>query len=64
MLSILDQGMYSGFNFIASVLLARWLLPEDYGAYAIAFAIFQFGYQLQNAIIIEPMSVIGPVKFK
>jgi O-antigen/teichoic acid export membrane protein len=59
-LSILDHGLYSGANFILSVLLARWLLPSHYGVYSIAFAVYQFAYQAHNAIILEPMSVLGP----
>ena len=61
-LSILDQGLYSGANFVLSVLLARWLLPSHYGIYSIAFAIYLFAYQVHNAVILEPMSVLGPAK--
>ncbi len=61
-LSILDHGLYSGANFVLSVLLARWLLPSHYGVYSIAFAIYQFAYQAHNAVILEPMSVLGPAK--
>ena len=59
-LSILDHGLYSGANFILSVLLARWLLPSHYGVYSIAFAVYQFAFQAHNAIMLEPMSVLGP----
>jgi O-antigen/teichoic acid export membrane protein len=61
-LSVLDHGLYSGANFVLSVLLARWLLPSHYGVYSIAFAIYQFAYQAHNAVILEPMSVLGPAK--
>jgi len=40
--------------------LARWLAPEIYGAYAIAFAGYLFVGGLHNVIVLEPMSVIGP----
>ena len=61
-LSILDHGLYSGANFILSILLARWLLPSHYGIYSIAFAVYQFAYQAHNAVILEPMSVLGPAR--
>src|SRR5215211_3033711 len=59
-LSILDQGLYSGSNFVLSVLLARWLLPSHYGAFSIAFSVYLFIYQIHNSLLIEPMSVLGP----
>src|SRR5580692_6677487 len=33
-LAIADYGLISGSNFLLGVLLARWLSPEHYGAYA------------------------------
>ena len=32
-LAILGRGLISGSNFIISILLARWLMPDQYGAY-------------------------------
>jgi O-antigen/teichoic acid export membrane protein len=58
-LAILDQGLMSGSNFVLSILLARWLSPYQYGAYAVAFAVFLFVAQLHQAAILEPMSVFG-----
>jgi O-antigen/teichoic acid export membrane protein len=59
-LSLLDQGLYSGANFVLSIVLARWLLPSQYGVFSIAFAIYLFAYQIHNAILVETMSVLGP----
>src|ERR1041385_6143479 len=39
-LAVLDQGLISGSNFLIGILLARWLLPAQYGAYGLAFEIF------------------------
>ncbi|MBN2118088.1 MAG: lipopolysaccharide biosynthesis protein [Anaerolineales bacterium] len=63
-LSVLDHGLQSGANFILSVLLARWLLGSHYGSYSIAFAVYQFVYQVHNATILEPMSVLGPARMQ
>ena len=49
----------SGSNFVLSILLARWLAPYQYGAYAVAFSIFLFLVQFHQAAILEPMSVFG-----
>ena len=59
-LSVLDQAVFSGANFILTILLARWVSPSEYGVFAVAFSIYLFAYQIHNALIIEPLSVLGP----
>jgi O-antigen/teichoic acid export membrane protein len=61
--SVLDQGLISGSNFLIGVLLARWLVPEQYGAYALAFSIFLFAAAFHNALLLEPMSVFGSASY-
>jgi O-antigen/teichoic acid export membrane protein len=58
-LTILDQGLISGSNFLVSVLLARWLTAEQYGAYAIAFGFFVLLQLVYQSLVMEPMSVFG-----
>lgn len=58
-LAILDQGIFTGSNFVISILLARWLSPEQYGSYAVAFAIFLFILTFHQALLLEPMLVFG-----
>jgi O-antigen/teichoic acid export membrane protein len=58
-LTILDQGLISGSNFLISVLLARWLTAEQYGAYAVAFGIFVLLSLIYQSLVLEPMSVFG-----
>jgi O-antigen/teichoic acid export membrane protein len=57
--AILDQGLISGSNFLVSILLARWLVPEQYGAYAVAFGIFVLLSVVYQALVLEPMAVFG-----
>jgi O-antigen/teichoic acid export membrane protein/thymidylate kinase len=59
-LAVLDQGLISGSNFLLAILLARWLSPEQYGAYALSFAIFVLFSFIQQGLFLEPMSVFGP----
>ena len=58
--SLVDQGLTALTGFCVTFLLARWLAPEVYGAYAIAFAGYLFVSGLHNVMVLEPMSVIGP----
>jgi O-antigen/teichoic acid export membrane protein len=58
--SLVDQGLAALTGFCATFLLARWMAPEIYGAYAIAFAGYLFVSGLHNVMVLEPMSVMGP----
>jgi O-antigen/teichoic acid export membrane protein len=62
-LALLDQGLISGSNFLIGILLARWLVPEQYGAYALAFSVFLFAAGFHGALLLEPMSVFGPAAY-
>jgi O-antigen/teichoic acid export membrane protein len=59
-LAVLDQGLISGSNFLIGILLARWLLPAQYGAYGLAFEIFLLLSFFHQALLIEPQRVFGP----
>jgi len=58
-MALLDYGLYSGSNFLLGVLLARWMAPEQYGAYALAFSIFILVTFLYQALLLEPLSVFS-----
>nr|BAL53457.1 hypothetical conserved protein [uncultured Chloroflexota bacterium] len=44
-------------------MLARWLTSAEYGAFAVAFAVFLFLSGFHNALLLEPMSVLGPSRY-
>jgi len=60
MYAVLDQGLISGSNFLLGILLARWTGAEQYGAYALAFAIFILVSIVYQALVLEPMTVFAP----
>jgi O-antigen/teichoic acid export membrane protein len=62
--AILDQGLISGSNFLTSVLLARWLVPAQYGAYAVAFGIYVLLTVVYQSLVLEPMSVFGGSSYR
>jgi O-antigen/teichoic acid export membrane protein len=62
--AVLDQASFAGGNFVVNILLARWLPAEQYGAFVLAFSIFLFISGFHNALLLEPMTVLGPVHYK
>lgn len=64
MLAMAEQGAVSGSNFVVNILLARWLLPAQYGAYALAFSAFLVLGSVYQALVMEPMSVLGPIHYR
>src|SRR3970040_214817 len=63
-LNLIGQAAVSLTTFLASVLLARWMGPEAFGAYAVAFSALLLVSGLQNGMILEPMSVFGPSLYR
>ena len=63
-LAVLDQGLFSGANFLISVFLARWLGKVDFGAFAVGFAVLSFFMQIYTSFALEPMSIIGPYRYR
>jgi O-antigen/teichoic acid export membrane protein len=63
-LAILDQALISGSNFLVSICLARWLMPEQYGSYALAFSISLLLTFLYQSLLLEPMAVFSGGAFR
>jgi O-antigen/teichoic acid export membrane protein len=61
--SIADQATSSTANFVMNVLLARWLAPSDYGSFSVSWSFCLVFAAFHNAIILEPMSVVGPAEY-
>ncbi|MGB7584218.1 MAG: hypothetical protein WBM11_05170 [Terriglobales bacterium] len=47
-----------------SILLARWLVPEQYGAYAVAFGFFVLLSLIYGSLVLEPMAVFGGSSYR
>src|SRR5208282_3253938 len=63
-LALLSQALISGSNFAISILLARWLAPGQYGSYTLVISLFFFLSGFHNAILLEPMGVLGPASYR
>lgn len=57
--ALLDQLLFAGASFSINILLARWLTPVEYGAFALAFFVFLLLGALHTAVLTEPMLVFG-----
>ena len=62
--SVLDQALFAGGNFVLNVLLARWLAPEAYGAFTVAFVVFLLVGTVHGGLFVEPLLVFGPGRFE
>lgn len=63
MWALLDQCLFAFSNFLLNVYLARWLDPESYGAFALAFTVFLFVGILHSSVFSEPMLVFGSGRY-
>jgi O-antigen/teichoic acid export membrane protein len=61
--AIIDQALFAGTNFLINILLARWLEPVQYGAFAVAYSIFLVLSTVHTAVFTEPMLVLGAGKY-
>lgn len=62
-LALVDQALFTGTNLLVSTVLARWLEPEYYGAFAVAFAVMLLFAAFYSAVLIEPMLVFGAGRY-
>ncbi|MEM9586590.1 MAG: hypothetical protein AAGA03_04860 [Planctomycetota bacterium] len=58
MLAVLDQGLFSGTNFLSAVLIGRYCGPEQLGAYALAFSLVMLAISMVRAGLISPYVVL------
>lgn len=58
--AILDRGLFGLSGFMLNVLLARWLSPQDYGAFTLLNGLFWFVGAFHTALWVEPLLVFGP----
>lgn len=58
--SLADQALVSGVNFVSSVILARVLGLEAFGAYAVAQMYLFYANTFQGALVVSPMMISVP----
>jgi len=60
-LTVADQALVSGCNFLSGILLVRTLGLEDYGHFVLLYAALQYLNTFGGALIISPMMSLAPV---
>ena len=60
---LLDPATTVSAGLLISLLLARWLPAQQFGALALVFALFLFLSGIHNALVLDPMSVIEPANY-
>ena len=60
--SVVDQGAVSAGNFLTTILLARSLVPAEYGIYALLFALMLTMYGFHSALVSYGLSLQGAAK--
>lgn len=63
-LAVVDQLAFSGTNFIVSVLLARWMDYQAYGAFTYAYSLYLLLSTFHNALILEPFTILGSTQYR
>jgi O-antigen/teichoic acid export membrane protein len=63
-LAVIDQALTAASHFFIGLLLARWLLPGEYGAYSLGFAIFLLLSLVHQAVLLEPQRIFGPSEYE
>lgn len=61
--AVVDQGLFAGSNFLINILLARWMPPEVYGVFVVAYTWFLLAQNFYDAMLIEPLAIFGSGKY-
>ena len=59
-LALADQMVVSGANFLTMLLLARAMIPAEYGIFVLLYSAMILAFNLQNAFVTSPLLVFAP----
>lgn len=59
-----DQVLFSLANFVFNILLARWLDPAGYGAFAAGYALLWLGWAFYKGLLLDPAMVFSSNRFR
>jgi O-antigen/teichoic acid export membrane protein len=59
-----DQALLSGTTFVLNLLCARWMSTQEFGVFAVQMSCMIVLNGVQNALVLEPMTIFGAGKFR
>lgn len=59
LLSVVDQCLFSGTNFVSAVLVGRFAGAEELGVYALCFSLVMLAIGVQRALLVSPFVVVS-----
>jgi O-antigen/teichoic acid export membrane protein len=62
--AVADQALLSGTTFTLNILFARWMSAQEFGVFAVEMACILLVGSIQNALVLEPMTVFGARKYR
>ena len=61
--AIADQGQFAASNFAFNVLLAKWLVPSEFGLFALTYSALLLVGTVHTSLIVEPMLIFGSGRY-
>jgi O-antigen/teichoic acid export membrane protein len=60
---LIEQALFAGTNFVATILLVRWMAIEQVGAFSFGYASFLLTQMIYETIVVEPIPIFGAAKY-
>lgn len=61
--ALIEQALFAGTNFLATMLLVRWMAIEQVGAFSFGYACYLLTQMIYETIIVEPIPIFGAAKY-
>jgi O-antigen/teichoic acid export membrane protein len=61
--ALTEQTLFAGTNFVATMLLVRWMPIVQVGAFSFGYASFMLTLMIYETIVVEPIPIFGAAKF-
>lgn len=61
--AFIEQALFAGTNFVATMLLVRWMAIEQVGAFSFGYASYLLTQMIYDTIIVEPIPIFGAAKY-